>query len=90
MLDLLWMHLVTLQTIIVIGVSIVGIIGFAWATGMIHLPSFPTTGATHVMTSQEYMQAYPTPEALKAAINKGIVDYQTLPKDVKDFVNSAK
>ena len=58
---------------------------------MIHLPSFPTIGQEqHVMTAADYEKAYPTPQALKDAINKGIVDYQTLPKVVKDFVNSAK
>jgi hypothetical protein len=35
------------------------------------------------------MEKYPTPEALKAAIDRGEVDYSSLPPDVKKLVDSA-
>jgi len=47
----------------------------------------PTIGAP---TIQSITEKYPTPESLKAAIDRGEVDYDTLPGDVKKIVDSVK
>ena len=39
-------------------------------------------------SSQDLMQKYPTPEALNAAIDRGEVNYDSLPPDIKAMVDS--
>ena len=39
-------------------------------------------------SSQDIMQKYPTPEALNAAIDRGEVNYDSLPPDIKAMVDS--
>ena len=40
--------------------------------------------------SENIMSKYPTPEALKAAIDRGEVDYDSLPPDIKKLVDGVK
>ena len=40
--------------------------------------------------SENIMSKYPTPEALKAAIDRGEVDYNSLPPDIKKLVDGVK
>ena len=54
-------------------------------TGGIQLP-----GQTGTLTQSQLMQKYPTPEALKAAIDKGEIQYKDLPPPMKAMVDKVK
>lgn len=80
-------------------IGIVGIIAFAgwwiWDSGMIQgfLPTFniPQGGLFPApSSSNSIMDKYPTPELLKAAIDRGEVNYDSLPPDVKKMLDSYK
>lgn len=77
---------------IVLVVLIVGLIGFmAWYlydSGALNnlIPSLPTFGASQ----PDIMKKYNTPEKLKAAIDRGEVDYNSLPPDIKNMVDTVK
>lgn len=71
----------------------VGLIAFiAWYvydSGMLEnlLPKFNVPGAP---TTPDIMSQYGTPEALKAAIDRGEVDYNSLPNDVQSMVDQVE
>jgi hypothetical protein len=79
-------------------IGIIVIIAFAgwwiWDSGMIQgfLPTFPSGGGLFQppASNQGIMDKYPTPESLKAAIDRGEVDYNTLPPDIKKLLDNSK
>ncbi len=52
--------------------------------------SMPTFTPPSLPSSTDIMSKYPTPEALKAAIDRGEVSYNSLPSDVKKMVDNVK
>jgi len=67
---------------------VIGIAYWAWSSGVFSniIPSF---GGSDQLDTQQILEQYPTPEALKAAIDRGDVDYNKLPPDVKKLVDTA-
>lgn len=59
---------------------------YLWDSGALSnmMPSFGTQPGT----TNQLMQQYPTPEAMKAAIDRGELDYNTLPPDMKKMVDA--
>ena len=52
--------------------------------------SMPTFTPPSLPSSTDIMSKYPTPEASKAAIDRGEVSYNSLPSDVKKMVDNVK
>jgi hypothetical protein len=71
---------------------LVGLIAFiAWYvydSGMLEnlIPNFSPTAPK----APDLMVQYGTPEALKAAVDRGEVDYNTLPPDIKNMVDQVE
>lgn len=59
--------------------------------GLSHgLPGMSLPGQTPAATTSSLAQQYPTPEALKAAVDAGKVKMSDLPKEMQDWVNNYK
>lgn len=71
-------------------IAIIGLIAFAgyylWDSGIL-TKSLPTFGVTQT-SNQNLMAKYPTPEAAKAAIDRGELDYNKLSPEMKSLVDS--
>jgi len=80
-----WMKIIGIIAMIV---AIVAVGYIVWSSGMLNniVPTFTTPGNS----SDELMKKYPTPEALKAAVDRGEVDYNKLPPDMKRLVDNVK
>lgn len=84
-----WIKIIAVLMLVVM----VGGIGFwAYSSGAFDhiIPTIPTAGTPAQMTDAQLMQKYPTPEAMKAAIDRGELSYGTLDKTMQNMVNSAK
>ena len=78
-----WLKLIILLSIVT-GITVIVI----WAVqNDIFSSIIPRIGEP---TSQDIMQQYPTPEALKAAIDRGEVDYDSLPPDIKKMIEGVE
>jgi len=78
-----WLKLIILLSIVV---SIVIIV--IWAVqNDIFSSLIPRIGEP---TSTDIMQQYPTPEALKAAVDRGEVDFDSLPPDIKKMIEGVE
>jgi len=78
-----WLKLLILITIVAaIAVIVIWAIQSDVFSGLI-----PTIGQS---TSQDIIAKYPTPESLKTAIDRGEIDYDTLPPDIKNMVDNVK
>ncbi len=74
-------------------VMILGVLAFAvyylWDTGALEDPGAILGGIGGGPTeAEEIMQKYPTPEALQEAIDKGELDFDELPKDIRSMLSS--
>lgn len=78
-----WLKIM-LITAMVVGIAVFGI--WAWQSGVFN-SIFHEPGQ---MTAKEIMAKYPTPETLKAAIDRGEVNYDKLPPDIKKMVDNAE
>jgi len=78
-----WLKIM-LITALVLGVVLFAV--WAWQSGVFN-SIFHQPGQ---LTTQEITKKYPTPESLKAAIDRGDVDYDKLPADVKKIVDNVK
>lgn len=80
-----WMKIIGIMAMII---AIVAVGWIVWDSGMLNniVPTFTTPGNS----SDELMKKYPTPEALKAAVDRGEVDYNKLPPDMKKTVDNVK
>jgi len=74
--------------IIAMVIAVIAVGYIVYSSGMLNnlVPSFTTPGNS----SDELMKKYPTPEALKAAVDRGEVDYDKLPPDMKRLVDNVK
>ena len=83
-----WLKFIAIIAMIAI---VIGIGVLIWQSGMFQhfsLPGLPTFGGPPTTTS--ITQQYATPEALKAAIDRGDVNYKDLPPDVQKMVDQVK
>lgn len=77
--------------IIIIGMIVIAITGFAlyaYNTGMFSNMTLP--GMPGVPTINELAAKYPTPESLRIAVDGGQVDPNTLPNEMKKWLDSYK
>ncbi len=83
-----WIKIVLI--LMVVGV-IAGVAYWAYDSGVFNnlLPSLPTFGGL-ANSPSGIMDQYPTPEALKAAIDRGDVNYNDLPPDIKTMVDQVE
>ena len=83
-----WMKVIAILAIIVIIIAI-GVM--VWQSGMLShgIPglSLPNLNAP---TPTDLMHKYPTPESLKAAIDRGEIKYGDLPPDIQKMVDTVK
>ena len=83
-----WLKLI----IILMIVAMVGGIGYyVYSSGMLNnLTNFTHIGGTTTQptTTQDIMKQYPTPEALKAAVDRGDLKMDALPKEVQDMIKN--
>ena len=78
-----WVKLIILLSIVV-GIAVIVI----WAVqNDIFSSIIPRIGEP---TSADIMNQYPTPESLKAAVDRGEVDYDSLPPDIKKMIDNVK
>ncbi len=80
-----WLKIM-LITFMVAGIAIFGY--WVWQSDILS-GILPDLGSGPV-TSQDIMSKYPTPEALKIAIDRGEVDYDSLPSDIKSMVDTVR
>ena len=81
-----WLKIIAI--IAIIGL-IAGVGYWIYSSGILAggIPGLPTFGQE---TQADILSKYPTPEALKAAIDRGEIDYNTLPPEVKKLVDAIK
>jgi len=80
-----------IKIIVILGIIIATIIGayLIWDSG-IFSGGIPGLNFGQGPTTQELLDKYPTPEALKTAVDRGEIKYDTLPKEIKDMVDNVK
>ncbi len=84
-------YLKMLLVVMMIGI-VIGVAYWAYDSGFFDniggiVPSFGPPGAP---TADQLMAKYPTPEDLKAAVDSGEVDYDTLPREIQRMVDTVE
>jgi len=80
-----WLKLILIISIIGLGI---GLAYWAYASGIFSNIAIP--GLDQGSTTQDLLNKYPTPEALKAAVDRGEIRYDSLPNEIKDMINTVK
>lgn len=86
-----WLKIILIVALIGLLIGIIYVFASGGAFNNI-IPSFPIPGQPQGQSYNEadLMKQYPSPEAMKEAINHGQLDYSKLPPDVKKMVDTIK